>query len=153
MDAPRRRWLSIQRKRLTEITQQCYELYRTSPGGNIPQNSNCTATYYPSRKSSKLDEPNMQFSAEDVRTNWWAMYFWGSLYMKKQRLDDQLEPIYCSSVPIWNVDWKTSRERWTIETNGERLPGKSVLAAGHDDDDDKYKNWITIITLFIWNIV
>ena len=26
--------------------------------------------------------------------------------------------------------------RWTIETNGERESGKTVLAAWHNDDDD-----------------
>ena len=29
---------------------ECCELYWTSPGGNSPQNSSCTATYHPSRK-------------------------------------------------------------------------------------------------------
>ena len=32
--------------------------------------------------------------------------------------------------------WKISRERWTIEMGGKRRPGRSVLAARHDDDDD-----------------
>ena len=31
---------------------------------------------------------------------------------------------------------ENQRKRWTIETNGERESGKSVLAACHDDDDD-----------------
>ena len=34
--------------------------------------------------------------------------------------------------------WKTSWERWTIETGGKR--GRSVLAAQHDDDDDLKRN-------------
>ena len=42
-----------------------------------------------------------------------------------QRLDDQLEPIYNSSVPIKDVDWKTSQERWTIETSGKRVINNS----------------------------
>ena len=34
--------------------------------------------------------------------------------MDKQRQDNNLEPIYNSSVPIQDVAWKTSWERWTI---------------------------------------
>ena len=56
--------------------------------------------------------------------------------MDEQRLDDQPEPINNSSVPIQDVAWKTCRERWTIETGGEKGSGKSVLAAWHDDDDE-----------------
>ena len=56
--------------------------------------------------------------------------------MDKQRLNDQLEPIYISSVPIRDVAWKTSREQWTIVVSGERGSGNSVLAAWYDDDDD-----------------
>ena len=52
------------------------------------------------------------------------------LHTDEQRQDDQLEPIYNSSVPIQDVAWKTSRERWTIETSGERGSRRSVLAAG-----------------------
>ena len=38
--------------------------------------------------------------------------------------------------------WKTCRERWTIETSFET--GKSVLAAGHNDDDDESWNQLII---------
>ena len=38
----------------------------------------------------------------------------------------------------------TCREGWTIETSGERGPGKSVPAARHDDDD----NILTIPILY-----
>ena len=44
-------------------------LYWASPGGSTPQNSSCTATYHPSRKLSKLNEPDMQDTAGEVRTN------------------------------------------------------------------------------------
>ena len=40
--------------------------------------------------------------------------------MDKQKQDDQVEPIYNSSVPIQDVAWKTYRERWTIEMGDER---------------------------------
>ena len=56
--------------------------------------------------------------------------------MDEQKLDDQLGPIYNSSVPIQDIAWKTFRERWTIEKGGERGSGRSMLAARHDDDDD-----------------
>ena len=49
--------------------------------------------------------------------------------MDEQRQDDQLEPIYNSSVPIQDIALKTSREQWVIETGGERGSGRSVQAA------------------------
>ena len=52
--------------------------------------------------------------------------------MDEQRLDDQLELIYNSSVPIQDVTWKT------IETGGERGSWKFVVAARHDDDSNRY---------------
>ena len=56
-------------KSLMVITQECCELY-WSPGSNTPQKFlKSTATYQPSRKLSKLDEPDMQDTAGDVRTN------------------------------------------------------------------------------------
>ena len=55
--------------------------------------------------------------------------------MDEQKLDDQLEPIYSSSVPIQDVAWKTCRKRWTRDTCGERWSGKPMLAARDDDDD------------------
>ena len=39
--------------------------------------------------------------------------------MVEQRQDDQLEPLYNSSVAIQDIALKTFRERWTIETDGE----------------------------------
>ena len=58
--------------------------------------------------------------------------------MDKQRQDDQLKPIYSSSVPIQDVVLKTSREWWTLEMGGERGSGRFWLAAQNynDDDDD-----------------
>ena len=51
------------------ITLEFCEAYRTSPGGNTPQNSSCTATYHSSQKLSKLEEPDMRDTAGEVRTN------------------------------------------------------------------------------------
>ena len=61
--------------------------------------------------------------------------------MDGQRKDDDLETIYKSSVLIQDVALKTYRKIWTIEKGGEKKPGRSVLMAWHDDDDD---NWYHI---------
>ena len=39
------------------------------PGGNTPQDTNCTATCPLSRKLFKLDEPDMQDTAGEAGTN------------------------------------------------------------------------------------
>ena len=76
---------------------------------------------YPSRKLFKLDEPDMRDTAGVVRTKSWVTYSCEPLHMDEQRQDDQLEPIYNSSVPIQNITLKSSRERWTIKTGSERV--------------------------------
>ena len=53
-------------KNLTATTQECYEQFWTSPGGNTQQSPNCRATHLPSRKLSKLDEPDMQDTAGEA---------------------------------------------------------------------------------------
>ena len=78
----------------------------------------------------------MRDTTWEVRTNSYAIYFYGRLHMDEQRLDDQLEPMYNSCVLTQDEAWKTFRERWTIETGGEKGPGRSMLVAQHDDDDD-----------------
>ena len=50
----------------------------------------------------------------------------GPLYKDEQRQDDQLEPIYNSSVPIQYVALKTYREWWTIEKVGGRGSGRVI---------------------------
>ena len=40
-----------------------------APGGNTPQSTKYTATYIPSRKLSKLDEPDMQDTAGEAGTS------------------------------------------------------------------------------------
>ena len=56
----------------------------------------------------------MRDPAEEVGTNSWATY--SSEPLHEQRLSDQLEAIYNSSVAIQNVALKTYQEPWTIET-------------------------------------
>ena len=55
--------------------------------------------------------------------------------MDEQRQDEQLEPMYNSSVPIQDIALVTSREQWMVEIGGERGSEKSMQAARHDDDD------------------
>ena len=62
------------------------------------------------------------------------MFSYGPIYMDEQVLDNQLEVI--SSVRTKDVAWKTSWERWTMETLGKTASRKSVLVAWYDDDDD-----------------
>ena len=57
------------RKSLTVTTQECCEQFWTSPGGNTPQSTSCTATYLSSRKLSKLDEPDMQDNPGEAGTS------------------------------------------------------------------------------------
>ena len=45
------------------------QVYWTSPGRNTPQKSSFTATCHPSRKLSKLDEPDIQDTHGEVRMN------------------------------------------------------------------------------------
>ena len=54
MDALHGRWLNGWRKSLTATTQECCEQFWTSPGGNTPQSSSCTATYLQSQKTIKV---------------------------------------------------------------------------------------------------
>ena len=49
--------------------------------------------------------------------------------MDEQKMDDQLESTYSSSVPIRDVALKTCWKQWTIEKSGERGSGISVLMA------------------------
>ena len=49
--------------------------------------------------------------------------------MDEQRQDDQLEPTYSSYVQIQDAALKNRRKQWTIEKNGERESGISMLRA------------------------
>ena len=98
-----------------------------------PQNSNCTTTYHPSRKLSKLDKPDMLDAAGEVRTNSFTTYSCRPLHRNEQRQDDRPGTYiqqFCA-----HTGYSSSRERWMIETGGERGSRRSVLAAWHDDDD------------------
>ena len=49
--------------------------------------------------------------------------------MDEQRQDNQLEPMYNSSVPIQYVALNTFQKQWTIEKGGGKESGISVLMA------------------------
>ena len=57
----------------------------------IPQNSSCTVTDHPSRKSSKLDEQDMQETAGELRMNSSAMRSSGTFHTDVEGLGDLLE--------------------------------------------------------------
>ena len=145
MDAPHRRWLKGWRKRLKTIRQECCEQYWTSPGDSTPQSSSYTATYHPSRKLSKLDEPDRQDNAGEVGTSLWVVYSCGPLHMDKQKQDVQFEPTYSRSVPIRDIALMICRKQWTIGRCGKRGSGISVLIARHDDDDDSLQIFQTSV--------
>ena len=52
-----------------QLPQECCEQYWTSPGGNTQQGTNYTATCLPSRKLSKLDEPDIQDTVGEAGTS------------------------------------------------------------------------------------
>ena len=62
----------------------------------------------------------MRDTAGEVKTNSQAVYAGGTLHMDEIRSDDRVEPIYNGSMPIQDIVWKISRERWTIEMGGEK---------------------------------
>ena len=51
---------------------------------NTPQDTNYTATFLPSRKLSKLDEPDTQDTAGEARTSSSVIYSYGPPHMPKQ---------------------------------------------------------------------
>ena len=103
---------------------------------------------HPSRKLSKLNKQDMRDTAGEVGMNSRVTYSCGPLHMDEQRLEDQLGPICNSSEAIQDVALKTCRERWTIETDGERGSGRSLLAVRHDYDA-AYSSLICITYLLL----
>ena len=138
------RWLNGWRKSLTAITQECCQQYWTSPGDNTLQSSSYTATYHPSRKLSKLDEPVTRNTAGEVGTSSWLMYSCGPLHTDEQRQDVQIEPTYSSSLSIRDVAMICRKQR-TLGRYSERRSGISVLIARHDDDDDDDDDDVAIL--------
>ena len=61
--------------------------------------------------------------------------------MDEQRQNDQLEPIYNSSVQIQDIVLKTYWERWKIDIRDGRGSERSMLAVRRDDDDEKVQTF------------
>ena len=120
-----------------------------------PQGTNYTTTCLPSRKLSKLDEPDTQDTAGEAGTSSSVMCSYGHPHMADQKQDDQLEDTYSSYVRIRDVPLKTRQKRWTIGKSGEIGSGISVLAAHDDDDDEGYIvlqytiEYCTILVLYV----
>ena len=72
-------------KKLTSIPQECSELYWTSSEATPHKTAAVRppTTYH--KKLSKLDEPDMKDTAEEVRTNSLAMYSCRPLHKDEQR--------------------------------------------------------------------
>ena len=146
MDAVRGHWLNGWKKSLTAIIQECCEQFWTSPGGNTPQSSSCTATDLPSLKVSTLDESDMQDTVGEAGTSSEVMFSNGPPHIAEQKQGDQLTPIYSSSVMIQDVALRTYQKRWTIRCSGETGSGISVLVARQDDDHDDDVLYLVLIS-------
>ena len=77
-------------------------------------------------------------TAGEIGMNSYVTYSCGPLHMDEHRQEDQLEPIYNSSVPIREVALTTYWEECVIEMGHGRGSGRSVLVV-RDDDDDVYR--------------
>ena len=105
------------RKSLTATTQECWEQFWTSPGGNTPQSSSYTATYHPSRKLSKLDEPDMQDTAGAHK---WCTPVDPFSWTSKGRVTSS--NLHTAALcKIQGVSQRTCRKRWTIGRGGVRV--------------------------------
>ena len=85
-------------KRLDKKLDGNCEQYWISPDSNTQQSTNYTATCFPSRKLSKLDEPDTQDTAGEAETSSKVMYSYGPQHNAEQKQDDQLEHTYSSYV-------------------------------------------------------
>ena len=82
------------------------------PSGKTPQRTNYTATCLPSRKLSKLDEPDTQNTAGEAKTSSYVTYSNGPPHMAKQKQDEQLE----HTAAMWGYGmqpWRPARgDEW-----------------------------------------
>ena len=83
----------------------------TNPGSNTPQGTNYTATCLPSRKLSKLDEPDTQDTDWRSKDELISDVLLWTPHMAEQKQDDQLEHTYSSYVRIRDVALKTCQRR------------------------------------------
>ena len=93
-------WWHMEKKLYSNYTRILRAILKKTRRQQHPAKSSCKATYHPSRKLYKLDEPDIWDIAKGVGMNSSATYSCGPLHIDEQRKDDKLEPIYNSSVPI-----------------------------------------------------
>ena len=112
-------WTLTKRLEKKLISQECCEHYWTSPGGNTPQSTNCTATCLLSRKLSKLDEPGhcWRIRVELISD----VLLWTPTYGRAKAW--RPARTYNSYMSIRDVALKTCQRRWTIGRSGKRGSG------------------------------
>ena len=98
--------------------------YATFKDLNTPQGTNYIATCLPSRKLSKLDEPDMQDTAGEAGTSSEVMYSYGPPYMAGQKQDYQLEHTFSSYVRI-REEAMNDREKWRERVKDTRACGST----------------------------
>ena len=93
-------------------------------------------TNYPLRKLSKLDKPDIRDTAGVSKNEIISdILLWTSSHgraMGGRQARTYIQQLCTDTV----CSLEDCRERWTIETGGERGSGRSVLAAWRDDDED-----------------
>ena len=123
-------------KNLTEIVQECWELYWTNPGSNISQNSSCTTTYHSSLKQFQSDKQDMQDTAGRVRANSYMVFSSGPHHTEEQVLNDRLcMEKGCSPEDLPNT--MDDRDYWQErERERERV---MMMLRNHKEQDDRLK--------------
>ena len=91
-------WKNIKSAEINILTKICqffkgfsFLWHKHTQRESTPQSRSCTTIYHPSRKLSKLDEPNMREIPGEVRRGSLLMYFCGAIHMDQQRQEDQHE--------------------------------------------------------------
>ena len=106
-----------------------YVTHWTNPGSNLPQKSNCKTTRIRWTRHAGLYWRRKDEHISDVLP--WTPSHGRECFGRPTRT------YLVSSVRTQDVIEKTCRKRWIIRTDGVRESGKYVLAAWHDDPDDK----------------
>ena len=130
-------------------------LFWANPGNNTPWNTNCTTTYLPSHKPSKLDEFGALLEKQ------------GQTHKRHSLMDSSiwthqcwLNSKDCAYISlVWTLDaiYGTCQERWMIGMEGKRESGNSSLSTWLEDDIYEiffiYVIYLKFILLYLWNVV
>ena len=103
-----------------------------NPGSNTSQNSSYMATYLPSHKSFEWNEEEMTSTAEEMRTNLYATFFYRPLHIDLPVLADRQRFTCISSMRTLDAVLKTYQEKWMIGTDDENESRNSVLSVQLD---------------------